>query len=186
MPGPTLWFKTFPAYSYSVQIEHAGLQEGWYSPDNQEYLPWTEPGDTICFRYTFAVPLQEAFIQNGSARAPIVYWLDAPAMPTGPSQTLFGWKTSTLHWNDDAAWTSGEEPYSGPWGELRYPLTHPLEGQSMDLAFGLYGFPVEPEPELDFGDALTGIGKDARLILSRELRHSILKLATEKKPAAAK
>ena len=39
---------------------------------------------------------------------------------------------------------------------------------------------------VDFGDALVGIGKDARLILSRELRHSILKLATEKRPAAPK
>ncbi|HET7842895.1 MAG TPA: glycerol-3-phosphate 1-O-acyltransferase PlsB [Xanthomonadales bacterium] len=42
---------------------------------------------------------------------------------------------------------------------------------------------LDANGKLDFGDALTGIGKDARLILSRELRHSILKLATEKKPA---
>ena len=40
---------------------------------------------------------------------------------------------------------------------------------------------LDANGKLDFGDALTGIGKDARLILSRELRHSILKLATEKK-----
>jgi glycerol-3-phosphate O-acyltransferase len=30
--------------------------------------------------------------------------------------------------------------------------------------------------KLDYGDALATMGKDARLILSRELRHSILKL----------
>ncbi len=34
--------------------------------------------------------------------------------------------------------------------------------------------------KLDFADALVGIGKDARLILSRELRHSILKLTQAK------
>ena len=45
---------------------------------------------------------------------------------------------------------------------------------------------LDANGKLDFGDALTGIGKDARLILSRELRHSILKLATEKKPAVPK
>jgi glycerol-3-phosphate O-acyltransferase len=38
--------------------------------------------------------------------------------------------------------------------------------------------------KLDFGADLVGIGKDARLILSRELRHSILKLTGEKKPPA--
>jgi glycerol-3-phosphate O-acyltransferase len=33
--------------------------------------------------------------------------------------------------------------------------------------------------KLDFGERLIRIGKDARLILSRELRHSILKLTAE-------
>jgi glycerol-3-phosphate O-acyltransferase len=39
--------------------------------------------------------------------------------------------------------------------------------------------------KLDFGDALIGIGKDARLILSRELRHSILKLTQDRKAVGA-
>jgi glycerol-3-phosphate O-acyltransferase len=39
--------------------------------------------------------------------------------------------------------------------------------------------------KLDFGDALAGIAKDSRLILSRELRHSILKLTAEQRVGAA-
>lgn len=39
--------------------------------------------------------------------------------------------------------------------------------------------------KLDFGDALAGIAKDSRLILSRELRHSILKLTADQRVAAA-
>jgi glycerol-3-phosphate O-acyltransferase len=40
--------------------------------------------------------------------------------------------------------------------------------------------------KLDFGDAMATIAKDSRLILSRELRHSILKLTAGRKiePAA--
>jgi hypothetical protein len=63
----------------------------------------------------------------------------------------FGWKTSLNHWNDDAVWTIGNEPYNGPWEELRYPFGHEYELQSIDLAFAIT---TEEEPEeLDFGDA---------------------------------
>jgi len=41
---------------------------------------------------------------------------------------------------------------------------------------------LDDKGKLDFADGLVGIGKDARLILSRELRHSILKLTAA--PAA--
>jgi glycerol-3-phosphate O-acyltransferase len=44
---------------------------------------------------------------------------------------------------------------------------------------------LDDQAKLDFGDALAGIAKDARVILSRELRHSILKLTAEPKPDAA-
>ena len=41
---------------------------------------------------------------------------------------------------------------------------------------------VDDAGKLDYAEGLVGIGKDARLILSRELRHSILKLTAA--PAA--
>ncbi len=40
------------------------------------------------------------FVQTGSLQQPVVYWLSVQAsLPTGE---LFGWKTSTNHFNDDA------------------------------------------------------------------------------------
>jgi hypothetical protein len=81
---------------------------------------------------------------------PVVYWLDVSAEPLDPA-ARFGWKTSFQHWNDDAVWGFGPEPYPGPWNELRYPLGHQQQGESIDLAFRLFG-PQEPV-EWDFGDA---------------------------------
>jgi len=152
-PGELLWLHVFTPGSYGVAVERDGLHEGWYNPATQEYVPWAVPGDSICFRYTFPVPLGAEFVQTGMANAPVVYWLDVQAIPNGTGAEQFGWKTSGSHWNDDATWGMGAEPYPGPWAELRYPASHPLQEYSIDLAFALYGVPVEPEPELDFGDA---------------------------------
>ncbi|MGQ9573346.1 MAG: DUF7901 domain-containing protein [Chloroflexota bacterium] len=67
----------------------------------------------------------------------IIYWLDVQA---DSDEGLFGWKTSLDHWNDDGAWASGTDPV-GPtaWSELVYPPGHPMEGQSIDLAFAIRG-----------------------------------------------
>ncbi len=72
------------------------------------------------------------------------------------SSAQFGWKTSTQHWNDDAVWGQGIEPYTGPWIEMRYPQNHQLAGQSIDLAFRIDG--NEPCTQgYDWGDAPDGI-----------------------------
>ncbi len=154
MPGTALWWRPCPPSTYSVTIERDSLHEGWYSPQQEEYLPWTEPGDTVCYRYTFQIPLVDAFVQTGTVINPIVYWLDVQAMPVGTEPAQFGWKTSISHWNDDATWTLGGEPYNGSWYRLVYPPLHPLYNRAkFDMAFALYGVPVEPPQELDFGDA---------------------------------
>jgi len=91
---------------------------------------------------------EDGFHQIGMPDEPIVYWLDLQAAPE-ESGTLFGWKTSFDHWNDDAVWAIGAEPYSGIWEELRYPPGHPFFPASIDLAFGIrttYGTGV-PEEE---------------------------------------
>jgi len=56
------------------------------------------------------------------------------------SDVYFGWKTATEARNDDATWTHGEEPYPLDWQEL---LLSP-EGQSLNLAFAIYGAEVPP------------------------------------------
>ena len=70
-----------------------------------------------------------------------------PWDPRDPTdvQEIFGWKTSQQHWNDDAVFGDSDDPFAHPdgWRELRYPLGHPFEGRSIDLA---YVITTVPEP----------------------------------------
>jgi len=147
MPGEVLWLWDIQAGDFMVRPYAEGIMEGWMDPPEM-YMP--PPADTVCWQYNFHIPEDVAFIQHGSTDEPIVYWLDLKAYPAD-GQSLFGWKTSMDHWNDDAVWGRGPEPYDGPWEELIFPPGHPFMGQSIDLAFVLNGHSVAEE--LDFGDA---------------------------------
>jgi hypothetical protein len=144
MPGEVLWYRDFRPGEFTSRIHMQGVPEGWLDPPDG-YL---YPADYTIWQYNFYIPEEDAFVQNGTPDEPKVYWLDVKATPADP-QTLFGWKTSLDHWNDDAVWGLGDEPYLGPWYELRYPPGHQYEGESIDLAFVLVGL----EEELDWGDA---------------------------------
>jgi hypothetical protein len=145
MPGPVLWWREFQPGQYVVRPFAENLDEGWMNPpDYYEF-----PGDHACFQYNFFIDPTEAFIQEGSSTQPIVYWLDVQAY-TSTSGALFGWKTSMDHWNDDAVWGQGQEPYPGPWYELIYPPQHPFGGQSIDLAFVITSTTMQ---QIDWGDA---------------------------------
>ena len=143
MPGPPLWQRQYNPGTFKAWPYERRLLEGWLLPPGQ----WTRLADSICWQYDFIVPRRE-FIQEGTEENPVVYWLDVQALPQD-TDAVFGWKTSLWHWNDDAVWTRGMEPYIGPWQELRYPLGHMLNPQSIDLAFKITSC---PEP-IDFGDA---------------------------------
>jgi hypothetical protein len=132
IPGQTLWYRSFASGDFTVELYAENLMEGWMEPP-ANYI-W--PGDTMCWLYKFYVPPEDAFFQRGTADQPIVYWLDVQAYPHDAA-TRFGWKTSMEHWNDDAVWGQGIEPYLGPWFELRYPPLHEYAGESIDLAFRL-------------------------------------------------
>ncbi len=133
MPGEIIWLGHYAAGSFMFGPYAEELAEGWFDPAQQLYLPL---GDTRCWHYIFPVPEGE-LVQMGTPDNPVVYWLDVQALPQ--EGAMFGWKTSMLHWNDDAVWGLGNEPYLGPWSELRYPDMHPYHPQSIDLAFALYG-----------------------------------------------
>jgi hypothetical protein len=134
-PGAPVWLHIFPPGSFIATPFQPDILEGWYNPA-QGYYEF--PGDTVCWQYYFHVPPELAFCQKGSTSDPKVYWLDVQAQPQGgPADAAFGWKTSPQHWNDDAVWGIGPEPYPGPWYELIYPPQHPLYGESIDLAFAL-------------------------------------------------
>ena len=130
-----------------MDIYAQNLMEGWMEPPDM-YM-W--PGDTICWLYRFQVPPTEAFFQWGTPVEPITYWLDVQAHPLGPG-VRFGWKTSLDHWNDDAVWGDGFEPYFGPWFELRYPLGHSYFPESIDLAFRLTNDPMSGVPDKSTDD----------------------------------
>ncbi|MCK4313025.1 MAG: hypothetical protein KAW88_09860, partial [Candidatus Cloacimonetes bacterium] len=146
-PDSLLWEKTFQSidYTWSIYAETDG--EWFYFPC---WLQQIFPGDSLVFKFDFYIDEDEAFIQQDST----IYWLSVITSRGYGYDPIFGWKSSFLHWNDDAVWYYWYEYRSGKqsWDELRYPEGHPLYTESMDLAFFISSTPV-PEPELDFGDA---------------------------------
>ncbi|MBU2501220.1 T9SS type A sorting domain-containing protein [bacterium] len=143
MPGEVLWVRTFDPVHFNVERFAGDIEEGWMDPPDR----YVFPADWTCWLYKFHVDPHLAFIQEGTENEAVVYWLDVQARPLDP-MAHFGWKTTMDHWNDDAVWGLGAEPYPGPWGELVYPPQHELFGQSIDLAFALYEDLITPAPEI--------------------------------------
>ena len=125
MPGEVLWWREFQPGAFDATIYADAIREGWMDPPDGFQPP---PADTVCWRYQFFIDAVDAFYQQGSADNPVVYWLDVKALPLSGDQAIFGWKTSQFHWNDDAVWARGFEPWPGPWNELIYPPGHQLGG----------------------------------------------------------
>ncbi len=145
-PGELLWMREFLPGDFTVELWQEQIEEGWLDPPDGYLFP----ADWTCWHYVFRIPPGEAFHQSGMPDSPIVYWLDLQAEPMDVD-ARFGWKTSYEHWNDDAVWGMGQEPFPGPWSELIYPDGHQWYPQSIDLAFALrsnYGTGVgETVPE---------------------------------------
>lgn len=158
-PGDLLWqTAAIEVGGYTVR-KYADALEAWYYPLPAQYPPQYYPNDhTGVWQYNFVAPSDadgDLFYQQGTQQVPVVYWLGVQAF-SPDSDAKFGWKTSTNHWNDDAAWWDTISTTSGSWQELRYPMTDyignplPYGGQSMDLAFV-----ITPEPATM---ALLGLG----------------------------
>ena len=148
MPGDVLWYRTFMPGDFTVMPYANGLIEGWYDPEVPNYEPL---GDTVCWMYSFNLDTTE-FIQMGTPDIPVVYWLDVQATPLDNNlECRFGWKSSVDHWNDNAVWGIGFEPYPGPWNELY----HPQNGDQVDMAFAIAGLEA-PNIMLDVTAMLEG------------------------------
>jgi len=133
----------------------ADVFERWYDPNTDEIVG-TDQG---VWQYNFCIHPEDAFLQEGGpdAGAAQVYWLALTALvPTdanGMPLYRFGWKSAVDHriddgvyadwvWVEDAAGGGHyEPPMPGDWVDLRYPIGHPLEGQTMDLSLV-----ITPEP----------------------------------------
>ncbi|MBU1072996.1 hypothetical protein KKG45_07095, partial [bacterium] len=144
MPGEILWWHEFGPADFGVEMYAGDIEEGFMYPP-EDYIM---PGDWTCWLYKFHVDPHLAFHQEGTEVDPVIYWLDLKAFPLDP-EAQFGWKTSLNHWNDDAVWGMGAEPYPGPWFELRYPPNHEMWGQSIDLAFAIMEDVITAVPDQD-------------------------------------
>jgi len=133
MPGELRWMRQFQPGAFTVEQIPSDVREGYYNPCWGSYEPYNHQ---MVWRYSFYIDPADAFYQKGSPDRPVVYWLDVQARPVdGAASAQFGWKTSLVHWNDDAVWAVGVEPYNDLWNELLYPPEHPYAGKSIDLAF---------------------------------------------------
>jgi hypothetical protein len=130
-PGGLLWQEIFGPTQY-VARPWGTANELFFEPNTNEIIG----SDTVVWQYNFFMPTASAFIQKGTPDKPVVYWLDVQAIVPGPE--VFGWKTSDMHWNDDAVFGDSPDPLMPPpvWRELVSP-----NGTSLDMAFV-----ITPEP----------------------------------------
>lgn len=132
-PGVVLWSTNFFPTQYIVSNWGETVNENFYDPNTGLLMG----PDTQLFQYNFAVDPGAAFFQEQSN----VYWLAVSVFGLDTNNFLFGWKSSTEQWNDDAVFGSilPGDPFPLFWEPLHYPG----EGPSMDLAFALT---TVPEP----------------------------------------
>jgi hypothetical protein len=120
-PGDTLWTAYITDF---VETPMEPDTQGWYDPLQNFW----EPLDHVdYFRYDIT-NIPEPFVQDSGT----IYWLDIMAFVAGPGYPdapLWGWKTSLVHWEDDAVWALDDPPYY--W----LPLEDPITGMTLDLAF---------------------------------------------------
>jgi hypothetical protein len=144
-PNLPLWSTNLLPGQYAVSNWGETFGENFYDPNTGQMLG----PDTQLYQYNFAIDDPSvAFFQVQSN----VYWLGVTVLGLDTNNFLFGWKTSTDHWNDDAVFGDilPGDPWPTEWGELHYPP----EGPSIDLAFALT---TVPEPGSVIGVLAMGV-----------------------------
>ena len=121
--NPPLWQRRFFPGQWKERYYGEG-QQGWYDPNTGF---WKRPDHLRYYQYNF-VDIPNPFIQQQG----VIYWLDVSVHVQGPEE--WGWKTSYMHFMDDAVWGDYPDP-------IWRPLTDPITGQTLDLAFV-----ITPEP----------------------------------------
>lgn len=138
MPGESLWQGSLLPLGadFNFRAVPGGIgEQGWFDPVTGEYIP----SDHDSFFQINLTNITEPFIQTKGE----IYWLGV-SIDTDKED---GWKTADLdsypepytgrHFEDDAVYRTPD----GGWAELFYPINHPREGESIDLAFV-----ITPEP----------------------------------------
>jgi hypothetical protein len=144
MPGRELWARDINDFN---EILYHDL-----GPDDYEWWwdPYTSPdaipqGDQKIWQYDIFIDPCEAFYQTGTPNDPCIYWLDVWVdLVPDENNPEFGWKTSYLHWEDDAVI---DKP---PWEPLTYPPGHPSYPNSVDMAFAITTLDCFPEDDPNY------------------------------------
>lgn len=131
-PGELLWTQTFGPGAYSIcpftnvteQFDNAALP-----------TPLVPFGySTNLYHLSFNAFPTNIFVQTGTPNAPTNYWLSVSELQgtLPPNAFLFGWKTSSTHYNDTAIASSIGAPYPIAWNN---PLVTTLTRGPVDFAF---------------------------------------------------
>jgi len=132
-PGDLLWEYVAEMGTFDMLPILGQMPEGWYDPMEQIVLP----DDHIEYwLYNILLPEFAWFEQTQGT----IYWLSITALVIDPMTTQWGWKSSYVHYNDDACWADAPMMPQN-WFEMYEP---PLFDVSMDLSFVITGEPVEP------------------------------------------
>ncbi len=143
-PGELLWMTEIPIWNVIIR-EMEPFPQGWYNPTYGEFffedhITW--------YQYNIFLPDHLWFWQEEGT----IYWLCISAVVEVPEETMWGWKSTGDHWNDDAVWTFMGEEY---WIDMWEP---PDFSQSLDLAFVISGDccipPLRGNVDYDIGDII--------------------------------
>ncbi len=104
MPGATLWEADVLQFTTVRPVDTPAL-EGWYDPATGEVIAQDHQA---YYQYNVLLPEDLWFVQEEGT----IYWLNISAIVVDPQGTVWGWKSSLDHWNDDAVWAM--------WGTLNW------------------------------------------------------------------
>ena len=125
MPGEVLWLYEATDFASAEAVPDSPAPtppgEGWYDPSTATVIP---ENHVAYYQYHVYLPPEVWFEQEQGT----IYWLNISAHVV-EAEKKWGWKSSKIHWNDDAVW--GEDP-TFVWVDMFEP---PDFTQSLDLAF---------------------------------------------------
>ena len=152
-PGAQVWDRVFQPDQMRI---YATSSERFYDPNTNAVIGF----DTQVWQYNFFIDPTNAFFQNVGN----IYWLNVQVQPQPfedqfGNPFVFGWKTSTNHFNDDSVFGDNTSLSQPP--PFWRPLVDPATGQSLDQAFVL---DTIPEPSTF---ALLGLGASLLVVLRR-------------------
>ena len=154
-----LWFFDFQQGQFTERFYERGNQ-GWFDPNTGEFIPF-DHANTWQYNITNIEEFTQPFVQTAGQ----IYWLVVIFdVPDDSGVAQYGWKTSTVHFEDAAVWSDDRISWQ--------PLSDPETGGLLDLAFVINGRPVDV---LDFGDAPDGAAAAGypTLLASNGARHTI-------------